>query len=231
MAIILVKITELRWETPTVRGLKLDLQGQEFIYKAGQWIDCYADIEGVRYIVGYSLASTPSQKGYIELAVKQSDNPVTEYIHSGAKVGDTLYVDGGQGEIFYEAGMGSRVILAAAGIGVAPLMGMVRYIVEVTDAEVTLFQSGSTRDELVFYDELKRLSENPRVRYYPFVTREAPGEGVEAGRISGDVMAAHGVDLGSLFYLSGPGGMIPELKEYLVGHGVDESRIKYEVWW
>ena len=214
-----------------MRGLKLDLQEQEFIYKAGQWIDCYADIDGVRSIVGYSLASTPTQKGSIELAVKQSDNPVTEYIHARAKVGDTLYVDGGQGEIFYDIGMGSKVVLAAAGIGVAPLMGMVRFIVEATDAEVTLFQSASTRDELVFYDEVKSLSNNPRVRYYPFVTREAPGDAVEAGRISGDAMTAHGVDLSSLFFLSGPGGMIPELKEYLIVHGVDESRIKYEVWW
>ena len=199
MAIIPVKITELRWETPTVRGLTLDLLGQEFRYKAGQWIDCYADIDGVRSIVGYSLASSPSKQGYIELAVKVSDNPVTEYIHNRAIVGDTLYVDGGQGDIFYDAGMGSKVVLAAAGIGVAPLMGVVRYIIDATDAKVTLFQSSSTKDELVFFDELSGLSANPRFTYYPFVTREAPGEGMETGRISGQVLDEHGVDFGSLF--------------------------------
>jgi ferredoxin-NADP reductase len=231
MAIIPVKIAELHQETPTVRVLRLDLQGQYFSYKAGQWIDCYADIDGVRYIVGYSLASSPTLKGYIELAIKVSDNPVTEYINSRAKVGDTLFVDGGQGDVFYEAEMGSNVVLAAAGIGVAPWMGIVRYVVDATDAEVVLFQSSSTCDELIFFDELKTLALNPRVEYYPFVTREAPGDGVEAGRISGEVMEAHGVDLGALFYLSGPGGMIPELRECLVGRGVDEKRIKYEVWW
>ena len=231
MTIIPVKIIKICQETPTVKYLKLNLLEQDFNYKAGQWVDCYADIDGVRYIVGYSLASSPSKQGFIELAVKQSDNPVTKYIHSKAKAGDLLYVDGGQGEVFYETGMGSYVVLIAAGIGVAPLMGMMRYIVDVTDAMVTLFQSSSTRDELIFYDELRNLSANPRVTYYPFVTREASGDSVEAGRISGKVLKSHGVDMSSLFYLSGPGGMIPELKEYLMGQGVDEARIKYELWW
>jgi ferredoxin-NADP reductase len=232
MTIIPVKIAEIRQETPTVRVLRLDLQGQGFKYKAGQWIDCYAEIDGLRQVVGYSLASSPSSEGFIELAVKVSDNPVTVYVHTGAEVGDTLYIEGGQGDVYYEAGMGAKVVLAAAGIGVSPLMGILRYIDEATDATVTLFQSASVFDELIYFDELMRRAErNPRVRYYPCVTREEPPEGVGMGRVSGEVFMEKGVDLGSLFYLSGPGGMIPELRDYLVGQGVDEKRIKYEVWW
>lgn len=77
--------------------LRLDLQGQGFKYKAGQWIDCYAEIDGLWHVVGYSLASSPSTMGFIELAVKVSDNPVTMHVHTGAEVGDTLYIEGGQG--------------------------------------------------------------------------------------------------------------------------------------
>lgn len=215
-----------------MRVLRLDLQDQSLKYKAGQWIDCYTEIDGLRHVVGYSLASSPSSEGFIELAVKVSDNPVTVYVHTGAEVGDTLYIEGGQGEVYYEAGMGAKVVLAAAGIGVSPLMGILRYIDEATDAEVTLFQSASVFDELIYFDELMRRAErNPRVRYYPYVTREEPPEGVGMGRVSGTVFEASRIDLGSLFYLSGPGGMIPELRDYLVEHGVDEKRIKYEVWW
>ena len=39
------------------------------------------------------------------------------------------------------------------------------------------------------------------------------------------------VDKGSLFYLSGPGGMIPEMENTLRSMGVPDDRIMYEVWW
>jgi ferredoxin-NADP reductase len=232
MTIIPVKIAEIRQETPTVRVLRLDLQSQEFHYKAGQWINCYAEIDNVRQVVGYSLTSSPTSKGFIELAVKISDNPVTEYIHSSAKEGDILHIEGGNGEIYYEVGMGSKVVLIAGGIGVSPLMGILRYIDPSKNASVTLLQSASSFEELIFYDEIRRMAgSNPRVKYYPFVTREEPLIGVIGGRISGESFERIGVNYNSLFYISGPDGMIPELTEYLKGRGVDPGRIKYEFWW
>ena len=232
MTIITVKIAEIRQETPTVKVLKINLQRQEFNYKPGQWIDCYAEIKGKREIVGYSIASSPSSKEFIELAIKISDNPVTNYIHEEAKAGDLLYIDGGQGDIYYEKGMGDGIILAAAGIGIAPLMGILRYIDETTSAYVSLFQSAPSFDELIYFNEINRLAElNPRINYYPNITREEPPEGVGRGRITGDMFEKHDIDLGSLFYLSGPRDMISDLRDYLLGRGVDEQRIKYEVWW
>ena len=147
MAIISVKISEIRQETPTVRVLNIDVQGQEFNYKAGQWIDCYAEINGIREIVGYSIASSPSSNDFIELAIKMSDNLVSKFIHEEAIIGDTLYIEGGQGEVYYEKNMADKVILIAAGIGVAPLIGILRYINGVASTEVSLFQSASTFDE------------------------------------------------------------------------------------
>ena len=233
MTIIAVKIAEIRQETPTVKVIKIDLQGQDFVYKSGQWIDCYAEIDGRREIVGYSLASSPSSsRDFIELAIKISDNPVTKFIHEEAIAGDILHIEGGQGDVYFEKGMGDKIILAAAGIGIAPIMGILRYIDEASSAYVSLFQSASMFDELIYYDEIERLAgSNPRIKYYPSITREEPVDGVDRGRISGDLFEKHGVDWESLFYLSGPGEMIPKLKGYLVGRGVDEQRIKYEVWW
>ncbi len=232
MTIIPVRIAEIIQETPTVRVLRLDLQGRDFHYKAGQWINCYTDIDHVRQVVGYSLVSSPTSKGFIELAVKISDNPVTVYIHNSAKVGDILHIESGNGEIYYEEGMGSKIVLVSGGIGVAPLMGILRYIDATIDATVTLLQSALSFEELIFFDEIMTIAvNNPRVKYYPSVTREKPPEGVGKGRISGESFERLGVDYGSLFYISGPGEMIPELANYLVSRGVDSERIKYEVWW
>lgn len=232
MTIFTVKIVEIRSETPSVKVLKIDLLGQEFHYKAGQWIDCYADIEGVRMIVGYSLASSPTMHGFIELAVKISENPVTSFIHEKAKVSDTLYIEGGKGEVFYEKNMGNSVVLIAAGIGMAPLMGILRYIDEATDSSVVLFQSAISKEELIYFDEIiERSSKNPHITYIPTVTQEEPSMGIKFGRITGEMLEKHHINPDSFFYISGPDTMVPDLKTYLLGIGVEDSRIKYESWW
>jgi len=232
MTIIQVTIKRILQATPTIRILTLDLKDQEFAYKAGQWIDCYAVIYGEWKLVGYSLASSPETIGTIEVAVKESKNPVTEYVHGAAKVGDTLFIDGGQGDIYFEKGMGDKVVLIGAGIGVAPLMGMLRYIEDSTNASVTLIQSASTVVEMLYYRESSEIAErNPRVSCLATVTRGEPGKGFERGRINKERLLAMGVDMGSLFYLSGPGGMIPEMEDILRSMGVPDDRILYEVWW
>jgi ferredoxin-NADP reductase len=218
MTIIPVTIKEIRQETPTIRVLTLDLDGQEFVYRSGQWIDCYAVINGERKIVG--------------IAVKESDNPVTEYVHGAARVGDTLFIDGGQGDVFYEDGMGDKIVLIGAGIGVAPLMGMLRYIDDSTNASVTMIQSASTVEEMVYFHEASGMAENnPRVRYHATVTQAYPKESFGRGRISRETLVELGIDIESLFFLSGPGGMILEMDDALRSMGVLDDRILYEVWW
>lgn len=232
MVIIPVKINKMTQATPTIRILELRLDGYEFEYKAGQWVDCYAIIEGERKLVGYSLASSPSRNKTIEIAVKVSDNPVSEYIHSDAKVGDTLMIEGGQGDIYFEKELSDKVVLVGAGIGVAPLMGIYRYIDDSTDAFVTLIQSASSVEEMVYYTEaVETATRNPRARYFPVLTRGKPIEGFGYGRIDKEMLDELDIDFGSLFYLSGPENMIPEIEEALLTRGVPEERIKYEVWW
>ncbi len=232
MTIIPVTIKDMRQATPTIRVLTLDLDGQKFDYWAGQWIDCYAVIDGERKIVGYSLASSPATIDTIEVAVKESDNPVTKYIHGAARVGDTIFIDGGQGDVFYEEGMGDKVVLIGAGIGVAPLMGMLRHIDDSTNASVIMIQSASTVEEMVYFQEASGIAErNPRVRYHATVTQAYPKESFGRGRISGETLVELGIDVESLFFLSGPGGMIPEIEELLNSMEVPDDRILYEVWW
>ncbi len=53
-----VRIVEIRQETPTVKSLKLDLRGQDFSFHPGQWVDCYAEIDGELLEAGYTLTSS-----------------------------------------------------------------------------------------------------------------------------------------------------------------------------
>ena len=103
---------------------------------------------------------------------------------------------------------------------------------EVTEASVQVFQSASTIDELIYFDEIKeRAASNPRIDYYPICSKDSGKKGIDEGRITGETFEKYGVACGSLFYLSGPGEMIPELKTYLLSRNVPEKQIKYEMWW
>ncbi len=231
MTIIPVNINRIEQATPTIKVIEIDLKNQIFEYKAGQWIDCYAEINGERKIVGYSLASSPTQKGFIELAVKVSDNPVSDYIHKNAKVGDILHIEGGQGDIYYETTMSDKVVLIGAGIGFAPLMGMLRLMDQTPNTSAMVIQSASNAEEMIYYSEISEIAgRNEMITYHPRVTREQ-SEVIPSGRIDKELLSALGVNPESLFYLSGPGGMTPELEEVLKVMGVPQEHIKYEVWW
>jgi ferredoxin-NADP reductase len=66
--------------------------------------------------------------------------------------------------------------------------------------------------------------------YYPTLTKEYV-EGIHHGRVTGELLISLEVNPNALYYLSGPGDMIPKLEETLMQMGVPQERIMYEVWW
>ncbi|MBC8498267.1 oxidoreductase [Candidatus Bathyarchaeota archaeon] len=230
-----VRIVSIRQETPTVRSYTLDLEGQAFSFHPGQWVDCYVDAEGERGVAGYTLTSSPTTVGTIELTVKRNrEREVTRFMHEEAETGDVIYVDGGQGEFYYKREMGDSLTLIAGGIGITPLMSMLRYVDEGTsDVGAKLFYSARAPSEMVFHRQLEDISgRNPRVDCVFTVTRPGgePWEG-HRGRIDDELLRAEGVDMGGIFFICGPKPMGQDMEETLKGLGVAEERIRYEQWW
>ena len=230
MPVIPVKIVEIKQATPTVKTLRLDLQGQSFTFHAGQWIDLYADIEGERKVTGYTLTSSPHTKGFVEISVKTGDNPVTRHIHEQARAGDTLHIDGGQGHTYYTRSMGDRLVLIAAGIGITPIISILRYVDEAGDIQATLLYSASIPQELLYLDEIEAIQRrNTRIRAHLFTTQTRTMH--RHGRIDEAALRELALTPGALYYVSGPKEMITDTVEALKRLGVNEANIKYEVWW
>ena len=230
-----VRIRSIRQETPTVKSYILDLEDQEFSFRPGQWVDCYVDAEGQRGVAGYTLTSSPTTEGTIELTVKWSEErEVTRFMHEEAETGDVIYVDGGQGDFYYLREMGDSVTLIAGGIGITPLMSMLRYVDEGTsDVRAKLFYSVKAPSEIIFRGQLEEIAERNELINCVFTVTQAgeePWEG-HAGRIDGGLLREEGVDLGGIFFICGPKPMGQDMKELLQGFGVAEERIRYEQWW
>jgi len=230
MPVISVRIAEIRQATPTVKTLKLDLQDQPFTFHAGQWIDCYADIDGERKVAGYTLASSPNTKEFVEISVKTGDNPVTRYIHERARAGDTLHIQGGQGDTYYTRGMGDQLVLIAGGIGITPIISILRYADEARDVHAALLYSAATVVELLYHDEIMAIQRhNPLIKAHLFVTREKTRH--RQGRIDEGSLSSLAHDPRALHFVSGPRDMIMDTVAALKRLGISETNIKYEVWW
>ncbi|NQT09235.1 oxidoreductase [Candidatus Bathyarchaeota archaeon] len=230
-----VRIRSIRQETPTVKSYILDLGGQEFSFRPGQWVDCYVDADGERGVAGYTLTSSPTTEGTIELTVKRSEErEVTRFMHEEAETGDVIYVDGGQGDFYYLREMGDSVTLIAGGIGITPLMSMLRYVDEGTsDVRARLIYSVKVPSEIIFRRQLEEIARrNERIGCVFTVTR--PGgelwEG-HTGRIDDGLLRTEGASLEGIFFICGPKPMGQDMEETLKGLGVAEERIRYEQWW
>lgn len=228
-------ITAIRRETPTIKSFALDLGGREIGFMAGQWVDFFVTLEGAEAVGGYSITSSPAEQTTFSLAVKRdgSDHPVTNWLHEDAQVGDRVEVALG-GEFYYEPDEANSVVLIAGGIGLTPLMSIVRSVDQLaTHTRLTLLYSASTPDELLFRDELEEMAvANPRIRCVFTVTQPAPDtwDG-HRGRIDSDLLREESIDLDSIFFVCGPPAMIRAMIAMLRGLGVSRTRIRYEQWW
>ena len=202
---------------------------------AGQWVDFFVTLEGAEAVGGYSITSSPAEQTTFSLAVKQdgSDHPVTNWLHEDARVGDKVEVALG-GDFYYEPDEADSVVLIAGGIGLTPLMSIVRSANELaTRTRLTLVYSASTPDELLFREELTSIAAaNPRIRHVFTVTQEASETWKgHSGRIDADLLKSESVDLDALYFVCGPPAMIRAMIAMLRGLGVQRARIRYEQWW
>ena len=135
----------------------------------------FVTIEGAEAVGGYSITSSPADQSTIRLAIKRdgSDHPVTNWLHDDAGEGDLVEVSLG-GDFIYTPDEAASVVLIGGGIGMTPLMSIVRAVDEMARlTRLTLVYSASSPDELLFRRELQSIAaRNPRIRCVFTVTRD-----------------------------------------------------------
>ncbi|HDP90151.1 MAG TPA: oxidoreductase [Thioalkalivibrio sp.] len=228
------RIVDTCQETPRIRTFVLDCGDQPFAFRAGQWIDLFVEIDGRMQVGGYSMTSAPSAAPQFELAIQSSPrHAVTRWLHETARVDDEVVVSAGQGEFVFEAGMGRRVVLLGAGIGVTPLVSIFRHAAEVApDIELLLVHSAVSADELPFAAELAATAARlPGFRYVPTLTGEDPRWQGERGRIDAAMLARLGAPVDARHYFCGARAFIEDMHALLTQRGVPGAQQVFEKWW
>jgi len=217
-------------ETPDIRTFRLS-RPEDFAFQAGQFLPVRVRVDGRDHVRCYSISSAPEVPGYLEISVKRQGR-VSGYLHAVARPGGTVFVRRPAGTFVYPADDDRPLVLLAGGVGITPLVSMVRHAVAADPQRpVTLFQSARLRSGLAFADELRVLARrHPRFRWVPAVSGEATtAPDVYPGRIDRALLSTTAEDLPhSLVYLCGPEAMIASLREVLASFGVPADQVRFE---
>ncbi len=232
--LVAAKIVEIRQETPRVKSFILDTGSRPYVFLAGQWVELHLNVGGRIETVGYSPTSSPLQHDHIELAVRLAyRDPATRYLYERVRPGDRVIISEGQGEFVYDCELGRSIVLIGGGIGLTPLMSMIRYSRQACpDTKVHLLYSISEPNEFLYRKELTEL-EREWSSFKLWVTVTGANRDCwrgPVGRIDRDVLLHQALDPLAIFYLCGPESMITTLSAALSALSVPPERIRFESW-
>ncbi len=213
-----------------VMCLHLRLPAAEpFDFQAGQYIDVM--LSGGRRR-SFSIASPPHDSRLLELHVRRVENgEFSAPLFTDESRCTLLMIEGPLGQFAYRDG-GSPMLLVGGGTGLAPLLSMVRHVVENgIERDLRLYWGVRAERDLYAHaaleDQLRRARAG-RLRYVPVLSEASP----EWQGRRGFVHQAALEDIEHLdeyeVYAAGPPAMIEAVRRDFVRHGAAPERLYFD---
>jgi ferredoxin-NADP reductase len=222
-------VTAIETETPHVKSFRLALP-MWMPHLPGQHYDVRLTApDGYRAQRSYSIASSPLDRGTIELTIDRLDGgEVSTYFHDVLVEGDEVEVRGPFASYFVWRGE-EPVLLLGGGSGVVPLMSMLRHRRRAApELPMRLVYSARTAAEVLFADELAEDAVVALTREAPIASAAATGHyRVRRGRIDAALIAGEAFDSG-LAFVCGSDPFVEAATGLLLGAGYGASRIRTE---
>ncbi len=141
----------------TFRMVPTDGGQLPFEAHAGQYINLMLTIEGKRVNRSYTISSAPTRNAYVEISVKR-DGLASKYLHASLKEGDLIKVGAAAGKFFFVGDESKRVILVAGGVGITPMMSVIRTMTDrAWTGDLYLIFAVKARNDVVYERELEYL--------------------------------------------------------------------------
>ncbi len=231
-----VRVAKIEDVTYDTRKVRLAFEGDVgFSFRAGMYVQVETPIyDGLADPVyrAYSVASSPSEKGFVDLIVRKVPRGIcTTYVHELLLPDDRLKINGPYGD-FYLRETPAEAVFIAGGSGLAPFEAILADMAErKIRKKVTLFFGAVSRRDLYDQELLAGFEERlPGFRVVPALSRPAPEdrwEG-ETGLITEVVAQSYGSMKGMEGYLCGSPGMIDACIQVLTDKGIPEDRIYFD---
>ena len=232
-----LRVARIFNETAEVRTFRLvDPAGGAlpFSYLPGQFLTLTVNIDGKTVKRSYTIASSPARLGSCEITVRrEAQGAVSAHLHDSVHEGDLLQVTGPSGKFSFTGEDRDSIVLIGGGVGVTPMMSVLRYLTDRSWQGEVYFVYGSKSDENVIYrDEIEYLrARYPNVRAV-LVAEKADSRRWphETGFVTKDLLSRviPGI-AGRHVHLCGPPPMMSAVKAALQELGVPAGQIETEV--
>ena len=202
-------------------------------FEAGQYINVFCEIDGVRTSRPYSLSSSAKQRAYYEITVAAVEGGfVSGYLLRQLKVGDRLEANGPAGVFRYHPVFHSkRSVFLGGGSGITPFVSMIRTALESgEDRDITLLYGSRTEELAMYHRELAAFAEGHPNFHYTLTLSDEEKEGMEHGFIDAERIRAHVPDiLDCTYYMCGPAVMMEFCRKALDELQIPGRSIRREV--
>jgi len=232
-----LRVSRILEETDSAKTLRLVAADGGWLppFQAGQYINLFVEIGGVRTSRPYSISSPPTQTAYYDITVRRvPDGFVSIYLLDEIKSGQQFTSTSPAGNFYHNPLFhGDDLVFIAGGSGITPFMSMIR---ETTDRgqarRIHLIYGSRVADDIIFGAELRqRAQAHAGLEVTTVISEPDPGYTGRSGFISRELLGKLLGHLdGKMFYICGPEAMYTFVKTQLSEMGVPRRRIRIEVY-
>jgi len=227
------RVSEVRHEADRTWVLRLipDFSGR-LRYRAGQfaWLNVGRAVFSLDENP-FSIASAPSRGAEVEFLIKEQG----DFTRSIGRIapGTRAWLEAPHGHLTIEPhGDAPGIALIAGGVGLAPLVGILRELYVAKDPRPTVLVYGNRHaGQIAYAAELRELAREHGTKVVHVLSEPPRGWAGETGMISPDLLRRlFGGDerRGWLYILCGPPAMLTVAEDTLIGLGVSATDILSE---
>lgn len=225
-------VTEINALTHDMWQLIVEVdENTELAFLAGQYADITLPQWGIQR--SFSMANAPSESKRLEFIIKSySDGAFSAKLAGDISVGDSVKIEAPYGSCVRREEIEDTMYLIGGGSGMAPLLSILRDLVESGEQRaVRFFYGARTQADLFYEDEIRSLGERLNdFEYIPALSHaeednEWTGERGFVHDVVNRYLSEHPTSEGEEAYTCGPPPMIDAVIPVLEMNDIDEENI------
>lgn len=203
-----ITVSSLIRESKDAISIKLNVPDEfklAFDFKPGQYLTIAKEIEGKSIRRSYSISSIPSDNE-LKISCKRIEGgQMSTYLYNELAIGEELDVKPPQGS-FSLKDYQKDLILFAAGSGITPIISILKEFLLNSEKEAYLFYGNTSREDIIFFDELEELSKQYKGRLLVQHYLSGDGERLDKDRVKS--LVKNRISDKADYYVCGPNGMM-----------------------
>ncbi len=226
------RVTGIRPERGDTWTLQLAPDGHAgFSFQPGQfaWLTIWSSPFALKEHP-FSIASSAERSDRLEFSIKELGDFTARI--KDVQIGQRVYVDGPYGSFSADREPASGFVFIAGGIGIAPIMGMLRTFADRSDSRpCLLIYAYNSWERLTFREELERLQDRMDLSLVTVLKDPPAGWQGEVGLVNSGLLERHLPEQRSSreYFICGPVAMLDLSERLLHELGVPMNRIHSEL--